>query len=152
MNKITETAMGTQLSEEISKSAKSYKEAIYKLGNYLVERFVRIYLYSDFLFNFSTLGKKQKKALETIHRFTEKVIHDRKSNFDEQKLIYTDDDDDEHLYVHTKKKKTAMLDLLISAEREGLIDDLGIKEEVDTFMFEVSSTITFGCVLYCLLK
>ncbi|KAL0851084.1 hypothetical protein ABMA28_006959 [Loxostege sticticalis] len=151
LNSICETAMGTQLSEEISKSAKSYKEAIYKLGNYLVERFVRIYLYSDFLFNFSTLGKKQKKALETIHRFTEKVIHDRKSNFDEQKLIYTDDDDDEHLYVHTKKKKTAMLDLLISAEREGLIDDLGIKEEVDTFMFEGHDTTAVGLSFFLML-
>lgn len=37
----------------------------------------------------------------------------------------------------------AMLDLLLSAERDGLIDDEGIKEEVDTFTFEVSVSSTF---------
>lgn len=30
-----------------------------------------------------------------------------------------------------------MLDLLIAAEKNGLIDDDGIKEEVATFVFEV---------------
>lgn len=30
-----------------------------------------------------------------------------------------------------------MLDILISAQRRNEIDDLGIREEVDTFVFEV---------------
>lgn len=33
-----------------------------------------------------------------------------------------------------------MLDLLLSAEKDGLIDDEGIKEEVNTFLFGVSLT------------
>lgn len=35
-----------------------------------------------------------------------------------------------------------MMDLLILTQKEGLIDDEGIKEEVDTFTFEV-----IGCTL-----
>lgn len=37
-----------------------------------------------------------------------------------------------------------MLDTLISAQREGKIEDDGIREEVDTFVFEVIITHIIG--------
>lgn len=38
-----------------------------------------------------------------------------------------------------KKKRMAMLDTLIAAQKDGeKIDDEGIREEVDTFIFEVN--------------
>lgn len=45
-------------------------------------------------------------------------------------------------YIETlfagRKKRLAMLDLLLSAQQNGLIDNEGIEEEVNTFTFEVS--------------
>ncbi|KAJ0182459.1 hypothetical protein K1T71_001828 [Dendrolimus kikuchii] len=41
------------------------------------------------------------------------------------------------IHRFTNSKKTAMLDLLIAAEKDGTIDIQGIQEEVETFMFEV---------------
>ncbi|KAL4712740.1 hypothetical protein ACJJTC_008037 [Scirpophaga incertulas] len=43
-----------------------------------------------------------------------------------------------------RKKRAAMLDLLIQAEKDGSIDSQGIQEEVDTFMFEGHDTTAAG--------
>lgn len=133
--------MGTQLNKEASQSGKFYKEAIYSFGTLLIERFVRVHLYSDLLFSLSSIGRRQKKYLTTIHSFTEKVIKDRKSNIVKLNTNGMKDDVTESIYMHNKRR-TAMLDLLITAEKEGLIDEVGIKEEVDTFMFEVRTYLS----------
>lgn len=50
-------------------------------------------------------------------------------NNDADSAIYTD-----------SKKRLAMLDLLIAAMKNGDIDETGIREEVDTFVFEVKKS------------
>lgn len=45
-------------------------------------------------------------------------------------------------YFGNKKKRYAMLDTLFAVEaNENQIDDVGIREEVDTFMFEVDQNL-----------
>uniref|UniRef100_UPI0039E8C354 cytochrome P450 CYP4M10 n=1 Tax=Helicoverpa armigera TaxID=29058 RepID=UPI0039E8C354 len=146
LNSICETAMGTQLGDDNSGAAKSYKKAIYDIGQVFFERFVRIYLYVDFIHNLTSLGRLQTKYLKIVHNFTEKVIQQRREYIDKygpylNEELEVDQDDS---YVYKKKKKTAMLDLLLSAEKEGLIDKLGVQEEVDTFMFEGHDTTAAG--------
>ncbi|CAB3256532.1 unnamed protein product [Arctia plantaginis] len=149
LSSICETAMGTQLNED-SGSGKSYKQAIYSLGYVIMHRFVRIYLYPNFIFNLTSLGRAQRHHLEAVHRFTKQVIQKRKAYVDKYGPNLPDDNIDDEVFVYKKKKKTAMLDLLISAEREGLIDKEGVQEEVDTFMFEGHDTTASG-LTFCFL-
>lgn len=132
--------MGTQLNKNDTEAGKTYKEAIYKIGNIIAYRFPRTYLFLDSIFNLTLLGRTQKKLLEIIRKFTTKVILERKELLRNADLtnIGKDDDTNDDVFMN-KTKKVAMLDLLISAEKEGLIDQAGIQEEVDTFMFEVES-------------
>lgn len=131
--------MGTKLSDDTT--GKSYKEAIHKLGFLLVQRFIKIYLYADFFFNLSALAKKQNKYLSIVHNFTRNVIKERKKYVKDNGICLSNTingNNNDYLNIYSKKRRTAMLDLLILAEKDGLIDSAGIEEEVDTFMFEVT--------------
>lgn len=127
--------MGTQLSEESAGTGRRYKEAIYKMTRLLLVRFTRVYLYLDSIFYLTSTWRATKKELAVVHNFTQNVIRDRREYINKHGIttIETEEDD-----VYKKRKKTAMLDLLLLAEKDGLINNAGIQEEVDTFMFEVS--------------
>ncbi|XP_072942435.1 cytochrome P450 4C1-like isoform X2 [Epargyreus clarus] len=152
LNSLCESAMGTKLNKEGTNTGMSYKEAIYAIGKILVHRLVRLYLYPNFIFNLTPSGKRHSKSLSTIHSFTAKVIKDRKEAVKNNEVQCDElEDDPQHINFNINKKKIAMLDLLIAAEKEGSIDKMGIQEEVDTFMFEGHDT-TSSSLTYCLLS
>lgn len=128
-----ETSMGTALNLE-SEEDKNYVSAIYQIGRIMYERFMRPWQYFSIIFyNFSSSGRKEKQLVKTLHNFTNKIIAKRMSTF--EKFDVPDDNDS---YNYSKRKKLAFLDLLINAKiTNGSIDDQGIKDEVNTFMFEV---------------
>ncbi|CAH2989301.1 unnamed protein product [Chilo suppressalis] len=153
LNSICETAMGTRFSEEIVEKGVSYRTAIHSIGKCLVQRMTRVILHNDFIFNHSALGKEQNKSIEKIQNFTGKVIKDRKAYIEKYGVENLEDDDkkdNKEYNMNNRRKPTAMLDLLLHAQKNNLIDDEGIQEEVDTFMFEGHDTTSCG-LMYCLM-
>ncbi|XP_046962269.1 cytochrome P450 4C1-like [Vanessa cardui] len=155
LNTICESAMGTQLNEEAAGAGILYKKAINEVSNTIVQRFANLFLHLDFVFNKTSVGKKQVKCLEVIQNFTGNVIKERRKKFVKPAMVENNSEleetREENDYLSSsKKKRNAMLDLLLSAEKDGLIDDAGIQEEVDTFMFEGYDTTSTG-LIYCLM-
>ncbi|VVC93626.1 unnamed protein product [Leptidea sinapis] len=148
LNAICETAMGTRLDN--SSSGYEYKKAITGLAHILYKRFTNVFYHSNFIFNTTKLKLKHDEYISTMHKFTYNVISRRRIHI-QNKEIESDHadagDNDKFMY---KKKRAAMLDLLIAAEKEGLIDEGGIHEEVDTFMFEGHDTTSAG-LTFCFL-
>lgn len=156
-----ETSMGIKL--DSLDEPDEYRNNIYKIGEYLVMRMVTPWLYSDAIYNFLGYRVQLDKHLNTIHSFTRKIIRTRREKaIADRKATQADDstaaaaqEDEaavgspvqEGIYFKTRKRRYAMLDTLLAAEAEGLIDEEGIREEVDTFTFEghdtTSAALTF---------
>lgn len=96
------------------------------------------------------MHRREQEALKVLHEFTDKVIRSRRNEL-------CNGGKKEEVPVETvgAKRKMALLDLLLESTVEGEpLNDMDIREEVDTFMFAghdtTSSAISF--VLYNVAK
>ncbi|CAH0559166.1 unnamed protein product [Brassicogethes aeneus] len=137
---INETSMGTKLTVQ-NKEDEDYKTTIYSLGTLLIARLFKPWLWRDWFYYYCTIdGYQEKKLLQKLHNFTNKVIQNKSKNFVPFKV------EDDNSY--SKRKNMALLDILLNEKfTNGSIDDEGIREEVDTFMFEGHDTTSMGISL-----
>ncbi|XP_071576478.1 cytochrome P450 4C1-like [Temnothorax nylanderi] len=158
LNAICETAMGTSL-RGLGAFQQRYREAVQRMGELFIYRLFRQWLYINWIFSLTSKGREQKKTLKILHGFTEQIIAERKLYHDRTNNQYlksfgndTSAERDDAEPIGIRRKRLAMLDLLIAASREGLMTDLDIREEVDTFMFEGHDTTAMGlCYILALL-
>nr|CAD7432283.1 unnamed protein product [Timema monikensis] len=119
---ICETAMGTCINAQTS-SENEYAKAVLRISELIFHRLLSPWLWRPFTLFLSPTGWEQRKTLRTLHGFTEKVIKERRAE-----------------YKEAAKKHGSFPDQLNNtkvAEREEIISNKEIREEVDTFMFEV---------------
>ncbi|KAL6418314.1 hypothetical protein ACFW04_012207 [Cataglyphis niger] len=142
LNIICETAMGISL-QKFGEFQQQYRNAVHDIIELVIYRMCRPWFYNNLLFALSPQGRKQKKILKILHGFTEKVIAERKLYHERTNYRYLENlENDKETEINDaevfgiKKKRLAMLDLLIAVSRDNNLSDLDIREEVDTFMFE----------------
>ncbi|NP_001164374.1 cytochrome P450 4AB17 [Nasonia vitripennis] len=136
---ICESAFGVDLNKLDQKLVQQYKGALHVMYDMVIYRSTRPYI-RDWMMNFLPIGWKQNRAINILHNFTNKVIQERREYYNKHASenrsyqSFVDDVDIESDYVADgRKKRLVMLDVLLSAEREGLIDAKGVREEVDIF-------------------
>nr|AZR39475.1 cytochrome P450 [Agasicles hygrophila] len=142
LNIIAETSFGTKLDPGNSEDEK-YKKAIHSMGDILSYRSLRPWFKIQMVFDlFSSRSKENKMALKTLHDFTNRIIKKKTKTFTPFKI--SEDG--------SSKKKLVFLDLLLNAKvQKGDIDDEGVRDEVNTFMFEGHDTTSMALALSLLL-
>ncbi|XP_014612686.1 PREDICTED: cytochrome P450 4C1-like isoform X1 [Polistes canadensis] len=158
LNIICETALDTSLKERKEIESK-YRDAVHAFGRIAAYRFIRPWYYVNCIFGLSSVGRLHKKVLNILHSFSKDIIAERKQfhektngkylyQFEETENIDTSLQNLEETNTNsTQKKRLSMLDLLIAASLNGnQIDDEGIREEVDTFMFEGHDTTAMALI------
>ncbi|XP_072761631.1 cytochrome P450 4C1-like [Anoplolepis gracilipes] len=155
LNAICETTMGISL-QKFGEFQQQYRNAIDDMIELIVYRTLKPWFHNDLVFLLSSKGRKQKKVLKILHGFTEKVIAERKlyherTNGQYLKNLESDKETDDVQVLGIRRKRLAMLDLLIAESQKGFLTDLDIREEVDTFMFEGHDTIAMGITFALLL-
>ncbi|GAB6023594.1 Cytochrome P450 4V2 [Chamberlinius hualienensis] len=141
---ICETAMGRTVSAQRNLDS-PYVHAVNEVGETFTARNYRPWLNSDFIYSLSSLGRKEKKALQLLHSFTDQVIQERKRQNKCKNSLPSDS-------KSVEKKRLAFLDLLLDQSTK--LSDRDVREEVDTFMFEGHDTTSSGVSwsLYCIAK
>ncbi|CAK1601225.1 unnamed protein product [Parnassius mnemosyne] len=131
-----QTSMGTSMDEAKLSIANKYFEALNMLGSIIAYRYARIWLHLDLIFKFTKTFMIQNKSIRILHEFTKQIIQERKIYL-KNKITNQFNTENE---VYGLKGRQEFLDILIQNEKEGKIDFEGIREEVDTFMFEGHDT------------
>ncbi|KAL3278889.1 hypothetical protein HHI36_016409 [Cryptolaemus montrouzieri] len=126
LNSICETALGISLND--NKDGENYRRSVHGFGNIMFTRISRTWLFIEFIYRFTRTYVEQNKVTRVLHNFSRNIIEKRKNDTGDIFKGYSNS---------YGKKRLALLDQLILAQKNGEdIDDEGIREEVDTFMFE----------------
>jgi len=131
---ICDTAMGYG---SFNDGNSEYVKAIKLASEVFPDRIVRPWLWKDFFFDRSSIGRKYNRALKVMHNFTNKIIEERRTEHEAKK--------NSGPQVSSKKRHTSFLDLLLETSDDGKgLSNEDIREEVDTFVFEGHDTTAMG--------
>ncbi|XP_067139879.1 LOW QUALITY PROTEIN: uncharacterized protein [Centruroides vittatus] len=130
---ICETAMGIHLGSQNNTNCE-YIRALHDVGEVFPDRFIKPWIWNNFIFfNLTERGKTFKKNAAILENFTRSVIRKRKA---EMLSMIESSQDDKNEDEFGKKKRQPFLDLLLKQHiNYGTLSEDDILEEVDSFMF-----------------
>ncbi|KFM74410.1 Cytochrome P450 4V2, partial [Stegodyphus mimosarum] len=141
---ICESILGVEVNAQ-TMSVCPYLNAVTALTNAVFERMQSPWLWPNFLFKISPLGRKFKKNLSILQDFTNAVIAEKKKEKLQKHTETETTAAGEAVEEHHRMNKRALLDLLLDEHlNNDAISESEIREEVDTFTFEGHDTTSLA--------
>ncbi|XP_046670750.1 cytochrome P450 4C1-like [Homalodisca vitripennis] len=143
---ICETAMATSIDAQLNEESQ-FTKSLKVVSKAVLVRAFKPWLFPEFTFNLSTIGREFSKHLEYINSYVDKVIAQKKKSLASFQSTQ-DTTKDDNLYG--TKQRLVFLDLLLmyAADPAVHLSDDDIRDEVNTFMFAghdtTASTIGFA--------
>lgn len=140
------TSMGSSPNAQENANSQ-YVSAVVRISELVQMRQRSPWLWNDFLYFLMPSGREHNKCLKILHDFTNKVIDERiaeRAAKTPPPQMNNEEKDNDEGNIFTRKKPLAFLDLLLEAYDNGEISREGVREEVDTFMFEGHDTTSAG--------
>ncbi|XP_070850129.1 cytochrome P450 4F3 [Chaetodon trifascialis] len=111
-------------------STSEYVSAIVELSDLIIDRRQKILHHWDWIYWKTPQGKRFKKALSIVHRFTRDVVQKRRALISQQRETETD------FSTAPQRKKDFVDIILLSKDEDGQgLTDEEIQAEANTFMF-----------------
>lgn len=127
---VVETSLGVKHIEK--ETLEAYRGNIYKMGDVVLNRIRKPWSLFNFIYHFTEASKQEQVTVKKLHQFTNQVIRER------EEALKSDKSKSIMATTYSGRKISRMLDLLLLEKLQyGSIDYEGIREEVDTFLFEV---------------
>jgi len=143
-----ETAMGVSINAQ-SNADSEYVQAVKTISMVLHKRMFNILYRFDLTYMLTPLARAEKKALDVLHQFTEKIIVQRREEIirgGNENGNGTGNSEDADVGA---KRKMAFLDILLQSTIDDRpLSNLDIREEVDTFMFEGHDTTSSALMFF----
>ncbi|KAJ7382902.1 Cytochrome P450 4V2 [Desmophyllum pertusum] len=128
-----------------------YFNAVFRMSELVHQRQTCPWLWPDAVYNWTRAGREHDACLKILHDFTNKVIDERIAeravkirDQDKQRNAQETEEEEKIDAFAIRKKRLVFLDLLLEAYDNGEISRSGVREEVDTFMFEGHDTTAAG--------
>ncbi|XP_034118232.1 cytochrome P450 4d1 isoform X2 [Drosophila sulfurigaster albostrigata] len=147
MDTIGETAMGVSINAQTNVDSE-YVRAVKTISMVLHKRMFNIFYRFELTYRLTPLAQAEKRALNVLHNFTEKIIVQRREELMRGTATAATKQSEEDVAVGAKRKM-AFLDILLQSHIDDKpLTNLDIREEVDTFMFEGHDTTSSALMFF----
>ncbi|XP_017852484.1 cytochrome P450 4d10 isoform X1 [Drosophila busckii] len=147
---ICETAMGVSINAQTNVDSE-YVQAVKTISMVLHKRMFNIFYRFEPTYRLTMLAREERRALNVLHSFTEKIIVQRRQELLQRAGASTTEADaaaDVDADVGAKRKM-AFLDILLQSSIDDKpLSNMDIREEVDTFMFEGHDTTSSAIMFF----